>query len=73
MLLTGATGFLGAHLLADWLTHSDAVLHCLVRAGSAQAALDRVRANLTRYGRGTTAGPTAWSASPATSAHLGWA
>ena len=51
VLLTGATGFLGAHLLADWLTHSDAVLHCLVRAGSAQAALDRVRANLTRYGR----------------------
>ncbi|MFI6757662.1 amino acid adenylation domain-containing protein [Micromonospora sp. NPDC050417] len=50
VLVTGATGFLGAHLLADWLDHSRAELHCLVRAGSPQAATDRVRDNLTRYG-----------------------
>ncbi|GAB2955761.1 hypothetical protein GCM10027280_50270 [Micromonospora polyrhachis] len=50
VLITGATGFLGAHLLADWLGHSSATLHCLVRAGTSNAALDRVRDNLRRYG-----------------------
>ncbi|HEX6970545.1 MAG TPA: thioester reductase domain-containing protein, partial [Micromonosporaceae bacterium] len=50
VLITGATGFLGAYLVADWLTHSGARLHCLVRAGSPDAALDRVRDNLRRYG-----------------------
>ncbi|WP_326556938.1 non-ribosomal peptide synthetase [Micromonospora sp. NBC_01796] len=50
VLVTGATGFLGAHLLADWLDHSRAELHCLVRAGTPQAATDRVRDNLLRYG-----------------------
>ncbi|WP_329102161.1 amino acid adenylation domain-containing protein [Micromonospora sp. NBC_01699] len=50
VLVTGATGFLGAHLLADWLAHSRAELHCLVRAGTPQAAFDRVRDNLLRYG-----------------------
>ncbi|MEV4630891.1 amino acid adenylation domain-containing protein [Micromonospora sp. NPDC049523] len=50
VLVTGATGFLGAHLLADWLDHSRAELHCLVRAATPQAATDRVRDNLLRYG-----------------------
>lgn len=50
VLVTGATGFLGAHLVADWLRHSEATLYCLVRAGSAGAAMDRVRENLLRYG-----------------------
>ncbi|MFK3982281.1 amino acid adenylation domain-containing protein [Micromonospora sp. NPDC050397] len=50
VLVTGATGFLGAHLLADWLDHSRARLHCLVRAATPHAAVDRVRDNLTRYG-----------------------
>ena len=50
VLLTGATGFLGAHLLADWLRHSRAVLHCLVRAADPDAALARVRDNLRAYG-----------------------
>ncbi|WP_162795111.1 non-ribosomal peptide synthetase [Nonomuraea lactucae] len=31
ILLTGATGFLGAHLLADLLANSEATVHCLVR------------------------------------------
>ncbi|HEX5542766.1 MAG TPA: amino acid adenylation domain-containing protein [Micromonospora sp.] len=49
VLITGATGFLGAHLLADWLANSDSELHCLVRAGSPETALARVRDNLRRY------------------------
>ncbi|WP_084959447.1 non-ribosomal peptide synthetase [Thermoactinospora rubra] len=31
VLLTGATGFLGAHLLAELLTTTQATVHCLVR------------------------------------------
>lgn len=50
VLCTGATGFLGAYLLADWLAHSSATVHCLVRADTPAAALDRVRGNLRRYG-----------------------
>ncbi|WP_049573717.1 non-ribosomal peptide synthetase [Nonomuraea sp. SBT364] len=47
VLLTGATGFLGAHLLADLLTHTDATVHCLVRG---QAPEERVRRNLAGHG-----------------------
>ncbi|RKR92251.1 amino acid adenylation domain-containing protein/thioester reductase-like protein [Micromonospora pisi] len=50
VLLTGATGFLGAFLLDDLLRHTTAELHCLVRAGSEQAAVSRVERNLRRYG-----------------------
>ncbi|WP_416904092.1 amino acid adenylation domain-containing protein [Micromonospora echinospora] len=50
VLFTGATGFLGAYLLADWLTHTRATAHCLVRADTPAAAVDRVRTNLHRYG-----------------------
>ncbi len=50
VLVTGATGFLGAALLADWLTNHPARVHCLVRAGDPAAATERVRANLDAYG-----------------------
>lgn len=50
VLCTGATGFLGAYLLADWLAASTATMHCLVRADTPVAAVNRVRANLHRYG-----------------------
>lgn len=46
-LLTGATGFLGVHLLAELLERTEAVVHCLVRArdqGEARLRLDRVLA-----------------------------
>jgi thioester reductase-like protein len=47
VLLTGATGFVGAHLLRSLLDGSPVLVHCLVRgAGAAQ----RVQANLERYG-----------------------
>ncbi|MEV0608912.1 amino acid adenylation domain-containing protein [Polymorphospora rubra] len=51
VLFTGATGFLGAYLLADWLDHTTATVHCLVRAATPAAATDRVRANLRKYGK----------------------
>jgi len=49
ILLTGATGYLGAYLLAALLERSDATLVCLVRATDAAAGLARIKANLNRY------------------------
>ncbi|MEV4690536.1 amino acid adenylation domain-containing protein [Micromonospora echinospora] len=49
VLLTGATGFLGAYLTAELLRHTEATLHCLVRADDEQHARDRVLANLRTY------------------------
>ncbi|KAJ2158263.1 large subunit of alpha-aminoadipate reductase [Coemansia sp. RSA 552] len=44
-LLTGATGFLGAFVLAELLhRHPQAKVICLTRAASAEAAMERVRA-----------------------------
>lgn len=48
--LTGATGFLGVHLLVDLLEHTQARVHCLVRAANAQAGLDRLEAALNAHG-----------------------
>jgi amino acid adenylation domain-containing protein/thioester reductase-like protein len=50
ILLTGATGFLGAALLAELLRETAAQIHCLVRAPDAEAARARVRASLEDYG-----------------------
>ena len=51
LLLTGATGFLGAYLLADQLRRwPQTRVHCLARAGDPAAVLERVRLNLERYG-----------------------
>ncbi|MEX2587835.1 MAG: thioester reductase domain-containing protein, partial [Actinomycetota bacterium] len=49
-LLTGSTGFFGAFLLDELLNQTDGMVHCLVRAPNAGAALDRIEANLQRYG-----------------------
>jgi thioester reductase-like protein len=50
ILLTGATGFLGAFLLADQLRrHPDLNVWCLVRADGPGAAKARVQANLQHY------------------------
>ncbi|HEX6359998.1 amino acid adenylation domain-containing protein [Actinophytocola sp.] len=48
VLLTGATGFLGAHLLAELLARTDADVYCLVRAESVAVAKARLLANLRR-------------------------
>ena len=49
VLLTGATGFLGAHLLSELLAATGARVHCLVRARDDAAALSRVRQAADRY------------------------
>lgn len=49
VLLTGATGFVGAQLLHDLLRETDATLHCLVRAEDAAQAMARLVANLNKY------------------------
>jgi len=49
VFLTGATGFLGAFLLAELLATTDASVYCLVRADSAQEGKDRIMAVLASY------------------------
>jgi amino acid adenylation domain-containing protein/thioester reductase-like protein len=51
VLLTGATGLLGAHVLAQTLRNTDAAVWCLVRAGDEDAGRERVHAALRHYGR----------------------
>src|SRR5262249_7866485 len=50
VLLTGASGFVGAHLLKELLERTDATVYCLVRAPGEVGALIRLRENLQRYG-----------------------
>ncbi|MGV9640881.1 thioester reductase domain-containing protein [Streptomyces sp. NPDC003514] len=49
VLLTGATGFLGSHILLDLLRHSDAHVYCLVRAADEEAAVARLGEALKKY------------------------
>ncbi|HEU4963913.1 MAG TPA: amino acid adenylation domain-containing protein [Bacilli bacterium] len=42
VLLTGATGFLGSHVLHDLLTETEARVCCLVRAGETETAQQRL-------------------------------
>lgn len=49
ILLTGATGFVGAHLLAELLRTTDAALYCLVRGGAETPPMRRLEAVLQRY------------------------
>ncbi|WP_329361315.1 thioester reductase domain-containing protein [Streptomyces sp. NBC_01483] len=49
ILLTGATGFLGSHILLDLLRHSDAHVYCLVRAADEEAAVERLGEALKSY------------------------
>jgi nonribosomal peptide synthetase DhbF len=50
VLLTGATGFLGAHLLAELLDATEATVRCLVRAQSEADGERRLRQTFDRYG-----------------------
>ncbi|MCP3161842.1 myxochelin non-ribosomal peptide synthetase MxcG [Myxococcus qinghaiensis] len=47
VLLTGATGFVGAHLLHQLLRQTRARVVCLVRASDESQAMERIRAALT--------------------------
>ncbi|MFE1412136.1 amino acid adenylation domain-containing protein [Streptomyces sp. NPDC058746] len=49
LLLTGATGFLGSHLLYELLTRTAARVHCLVRAADPESARARVLGSLTAH------------------------
>jgi thioester reductase-like protein len=55
ILLTGATGFLGAYLLRDLLDSTDREILVVARANNEQDALARVQANLRQYGHSTSA------------------
>ena len=50
VLLTGATGFLGAYLLSTLLRETAATVLCLVRSGEKSVGQDRVRQNLKSFG-----------------------
>src|SRR5262249_2833711 len=49
VLLTGASGFLGAYVLKELLQDTATRVHCLVRARDAENAFARVKANLSAY------------------------
>ena len=49
VLLTGATGYCGIHLLDDLLEHTQARIHCLVRASDTDQARERISASAERY------------------------
>ena len=50
VLLTGATGFVGAYLCHELLSRTGATVVCLVRAADESDGLERVQANLNSYG-----------------------
>ncbi|RXV64360.1 SDR family NAD(P)-dependent oxidoreductase [Burkholderia stabilis] len=49
LLLTGATGFVGRHLLRELIDCTDATIYCLVRSPDAARGLARIRATLERW------------------------
>jgi thioester reductase-like protein len=49
ILLTGATGFLGAFLLSELFARTSARIYCLVRAADVAQARQRIGANLSAY------------------------
>lgn len=50
ILLTGASGFLGAFLLHELLRRTEARILCLIRGADAAACLERIRQNQRAYG-----------------------
>jgi thioester reductase-like protein len=50
LLVTGASGFLGAYLLHDLLQAGNSVIYCLVRPSKDQSGEQRIISNLRRYG-----------------------
>jgi thioester reductase-like protein len=49
ILLTGATGFVGAFLLAELLAQTEAQIHCIVRADNPEQGLQRLETILSDY------------------------
>jgi len=49
VFLTGATGYLGAHILQDLLTDTEATVYCLVRPSSSMAPYERLLDTMSFY------------------------
>ncbi|WP_160716947.1 non-ribosomal peptide synthetase [Chitinophaga solisilvae] len=49
IFLTGVTGFVGSHLLAELLASTQATIYCLIRADDEQLAKSRLRATFDKY------------------------
>ncbi|MEG4342269.1 amino acid adenylation domain-containing protein [Microcoleus sp. A003_D6] len=49
ILLTGATGFLGTHLLNELLNQTQANIYCLVRASNLEQGIEKIQKSLERY------------------------
>lgn len=48
VLLTGANGFLGAHILKNMIDHEDNIIYCLIRRGNA-SSLEKKLKNMLMY------------------------
>ena len=49
VLITGATGFMGAHLVAEYLDTEDGLVYCMLRKGKFSSAAERMRNMLFYY------------------------
>ncbi len=49
VFLTGATGFLGAYLIREYLANKKLTMYCLVRAKTPQEGLERITKNMKLY------------------------
>jgi thioester reductase-like protein len=49
IFLTGATGFLGAFLLAELLQQTEADIYCLIRADSMESGKEKIKHSLANY------------------------
>ncbi|MBA2655839.1 MAG: amino acid adenylation domain-containing protein [Tatlockia sp.] len=49
LLITGVTGFFGAHLLAELLETTPAKIYCLVRASSSEEGLKKIKTKQEKY------------------------
>ena len=49
VLLTGANGFLGAHILKTMIDREDNVIYCLIRKGKAASLEKRLKSMLVYY------------------------
>lgn len=49
VLLTGATGFLGIHILKEIIDHTNSKVYCLIRKGKAQDVETRMKSMLVYY------------------------
>jgi nucleoside-diphosphate-sugar epimerase/acyl carrier protein len=49
ILLTGATGFLGAYLLLELCKKTEAIIYCIIRAGSISEAQEKINKSCQKY------------------------